>query len=48
MAEYDHILGLEEQIKRIPKKFPTLKIDDEIKTLEDSAFNKLRKQQEVS
>lgn len=35
MAEYDHIVGLEEQIKRIPKKLPTLKIDDEIKTLED-------------
>ena len=35
MAEYDHIIGLEEQIKRIPKKLPTLKIDEEIKTLED-------------
>ena len=35
MAEYDHINGLEKQIKRVPKKLPTLKIDEEIKTLED-------------
>ena len=35
MAEYDHIIGLKEQIQRIPKKLPTLKIDDRIKTLED-------------
>ena len=35
MAEYDHIIGLEKQIKRVPKKLPTLKIDEEIKTLED-------------
>ena len=35
MAEYDHIVGLKEQIQRVPKKLPTLKIDDQIKTLED-------------
>ena len=35
MEEYDHIPGLVEQTKRKTKHLPELKIDSNIKTLED-------------
>ena len=35
MEEYDHIPGLKEQLKRMPKDLPKLVIDPSIKTLED-------------
>lgn len=35
MAEYDHVPGLQEQVKRKPYKLPKLVIDDSIKSLED-------------
>lgn len=35
MAEYDHIPGLQNQLKRGPRALPTLKIDDSIQTLRD-------------
>jgi len=35
MSEYDHIPGLEEQIKREPRTLPTLEIDPYIRSLDD-------------
>lgn len=35
MAEFDHVPGLEEQLKRMPKELPGLKISSDIETLED-------------
>ena len=35
MAEYDHVPGLEEQLKRTPGTLPTLNIDPSIQNLED-------------
>lgn len=35
MSEYDHTVGLKEQVARVPRKLPTLHISDEIKDLED-------------
>jgi thymidylate synthase len=34
-AEFDHVPGLKEQVRREPRKLPTLKIDPSIKSLED-------------
>ncbi len=34
-ADYDHILGLEQQLQRSPRALPYLKIDPAIRTLED-------------
>jgi len=35
MSEYDHIPGLKEQIKRVPRPLPTLEIDPSIRSLDD-------------
>lgn len=35
MAEYDHVPGLQEQLKRTPKPFPKLTIADDIRSIED-------------
>ena len=35
MAEYDHIPGLKQQLKRAPRPLPTLEIDPSIQSLED-------------
>jgi thymidylate synthase len=35
MAEYDHIPGLEEQLRREPRPLPRLTIDDRIRSLSD-------------
>ena len=35
MAEYDHVPGLREQLSRSPRKLPTLRISDDIRSLED-------------
>ena len=35
MADYDHIPGLKQQLKREPRKLPTLEIDSSIQSLED-------------
>ena len=37
MAEYDHIPGLQEQLKREPRSLPRLEIDPAIKSLDDIA-----------
>ncbi len=34
-AEYDHVPGLQEQLTRIPRKLPNLKIDPSIRSLDD-------------
>jgi thymidylate synthase len=34
MAEYDHVPGLQQQLRREPRKLPTLKIDDSIQSLD--------------
>ena len=35
MGEYDHVPGLEEQLRREPRPLPTLRIDPSIRSLED-------------
>ena len=35
MAEYDHVAGLKQQLKREPRPLPTLEISSEIKSLDD-------------
>ena len=37
MAEYDHVPGLREQLKRAPRSLPSLEIDDSIRSLDDIA-----------
>ena len=37
MAEYDHIPGLKQQLKRKPRRLPAFEIDPTIRTLEDIA-----------
>ncbi len=34
-SEYDHVPGLLEQLKRVPRKLPQIKISDSIKSLDD-------------
>ena len=37
MAEYDHVPGLREQLKRAPRALPSLEIDESIRSLDDIA-----------
>ena len=37
MAEYDHVPGLREQLKRAPRSLPSLEIDESIRSLDDIA-----------